>query len=91
MCSPSVEKMSHSHNERFAKPISGFRIFPQSSQISSGEKVMLLERGWSPSSRRMNERMTVGNGGGVEQRHSLRVAKGAERFVRAALGGRAVC
>lgn len=65
MCNPSVEKMSHSHNERFAKPISGFRIFPQSSQISSGEKVMLLERGWSPSSRRMNEQMTVGNGGAL--------------------------
>ena len=68
MCSPSVEKMSHSHNERFAKPISGFKIFPlvsKSSQISSGEKVMLLERGWSPSSRRMNERMTVGNGGAL--------------------------
>lgn len=91
MCSPSVEKMSHSHNERFAKPISGFKIFPQSSQISSGEKVMLLERGWSPSSRRMNEQMTVGNGGALNSGTHPEVAKGAERFVRAALGGRAVC
>lgn len=55
ICNFLVEKMSHSRNECFAKPISGFKIFPQSSQISIGENAMLLERGQNKNSLSINE------------------------------------
>lgn len=37
-CNFWAERMSHSHNECFAKPVSGFKTIPQSSQISTGER-----------------------------------------------------